>query len=42
MLKAGSANTKTSNNETIKKQSQQLRNSGKVRDAAALFEQLLE
>jgi len=42
MLKAGSANTKANNNETIKKQSQQLRNSGKVRDAAALFEQFLE
>jgi len=42
MLKAGSANTKANNNETIKKQSQQLRQTGKVRDAAALFEQFLE
>lgn len=42
MLKAGSANTKANNKETIKKQSQQLRSSGKVRDAAALFEQFLE
>ena len=42
MLKAGSANTKESNKETIKKQSQQLRQTGKVRDAAALFEQFLE
>ena len=42
MLKAGSANTKANNKETIKKQSQQLRQTGKVRDAAALFEQFLE
>jgi hypothetical protein len=42
MLKAGSANTKESNKETIKKQSQQLRQTGRVRDAAALFEQFLE
>ena len=42
MLKAGSANTKANSTETIKKQSQQLRQTGKVRDAAALFEQFLE
>ena len=42
MLKAGSANTKANSSETIKKQSQQLRQTGKVRDAAALFEQFLE
>ena len=42
MLKAGSANTKANNKETIKKQSQQLRQTGRVRDAAALFEQFLE
>ena len=42
MLKAGSANTKESNKDTIKKQSQQLRQTGRVRDAAALFEQFLE
>lgn len=41
MLKSGTAQTKASNNETVKKQSQQLRNSGKVRDAAALFENLI-
>ena len=41
MLKAGSANTKESNKETIKKQSQQLRQTGRVRDAAALFENLI-
>lgn len=42
MLKAGSGNTKSGNSETIKKQTQQLRQTGKVRDAAALFEQFLE
>ena len=41
MLKAGSGNTKPNNSETIKKQTQQLRESGKVRDAAALFENLI-
>lgn len=41
MLKSGTAQTKASNSETVKKQSQQLRNSGKVRDAAALFENLI-
>ena len=41
MMKSGTA-AKAGNNETIKKQSQQLRNSGRVRDAAALFEQFLE
>jgi len=41
MLKAGSA-TSSNNTETIKKQKAQLRNSGHVRDAAALFEQFLE
>jgi len=41
MLKSGTAQTKASNSETIKKQSQQLRSSGKVRDAAALFENLI-
>lgn len=40
MLKAGSA-TSNNNTETIKKQKAQLRNSGHVRDAAALFEQFL-
>jgi RNA polymerase-interacting CarD/CdnL/TRCF family regulator len=40
MLKAGSS-TGNNNTETIKKQSQQLRTSGKVKDAAALFEQFL-
>ena len=42
MLKSGTAQTKTSNSETVKKQSQQLRQTGRVRDAAALFEQFLE
>jgi hypothetical protein len=42
MLKAGSANTKANSTETIKKQTQQLRQTGRVRDAAALFEQFLE
>lgn len=41
MLKAGSGNTKPNNSETIKKQTQQLRESGRVRDAAALFENLI-
>jgi hypothetical protein len=41
MLKAGSS-TGNNNTETIKKQKAQLRNSGRVRDAAALFEQFLE
>jgi len=41
MLKAGSS-TSNNNAETIKKQKVQLRNSGHVRDAAALFEQFLE
>ena len=41
MLKAGSGNTKANNSETIKRQTQQLRESGKVRDAAALFENLI-
>jgi hypothetical protein len=41
MLKAGSANTKANSSETIKKQSQQLRQTGRVRDAAALFENLI-
>jgi hypothetical protein len=41
MLKAGSS-TSSNNTETIKKQKAQLRNSGRVRDAAALFEQFLE
>jgi hypothetical protein len=41
MLKAGSS-TGSNNTETIKKQKAQLRNSGRVRDAAALFEQFLE
>ena len=41
MLKAGSS-TGNNNTETIKKQKVQLRNSGHVRDAAALFEQFLE
>ena len=41
MLKAGSS-TSNNNTETIKKQKAQLRNSGHVRDAAALFEQFLE
>lgn len=41
MLKAGSA-TGNNNVETIKKQKAQLRTSGHVRDAAALFEQFLE
>jgi hypothetical protein len=41
MLKAGSGNAKPNNNETIKKQTQQLRESGRVRDAAALFENLI-
>jgi hypothetical protein len=41
MLKSGTAQTKASNSETVKKQSQQLRSSGKVRDAAALFENLI-
>jgi hypothetical protein len=41
MLKSGTAQTKTSNNETVKKQSQQLRQTGRVRDAAALFEHLI-
>lgn len=40
MMKSGTA-AKAGNNETIKKQSQQLRTSGKVKDAAALFEQFL-
>jgi len=40
MLKAGSS-TSNNNTETIKKQKTQLQNSGKVRDAAALFEQFL-
>ena len=41
MLKAGSA-TGNNNVDTIKKQKAQLRTSGHVRDAAALFEQFLE
>ena len=41
MLKAGSS-TGSNNVETIKKQKAQLRTSGHVRDAAALFEQFLE
>ena len=41
MLKAGSS-TGNNNTDTIKKQKAQLRNSGRVRDAAALFEQFLE
>ena len=41
MLKSGSGNTKPNNSETIKKQTQQLRESGRVRDAAALFENLI-
>ena len=41
MLKSGTAQTKTSNSETVKKQSQQLRQTGRVRDAAALFENLI-
>lgn len=41
MLKAGSGNNKTNNSETIKKQKQQLRQTGRVRDAAALFENLI-
>ena len=41
MLKSGTAQTKTSNSETVKKQSQQLRQTGRVRDAAALFEHLI-
>jgi hypothetical protein len=41
MMKSGTA-AKAGNNETIKKQKAQLRNSGRVRDAAALFEQFLE
>lgn len=40
MMKSGTA-AKAGNNETIKKQSQQLRTSGRVKDAAALFEQFL-
>ncbi len=40
MMKSGTV-AKANNNETIKKQTQQLRSSGKVRDAAALFEQFL-
>lgn len=41
MLKAGSS-TGNNNTDTIKKQKAQLRNSGRIRDAAALFEQFLE
>lgn len=40
MMKSGTV-AKANNNETIKKQTQQLRSSGKVKDAAALFEQFL-
>ena len=40
MMKSGTV-AKANNNDTIKKQTQQLRSSGKVRDAAALFEQFL-
>jgi len=40
MMKSGTV-AKAGNNETIKKQKSQLQNSGKVRDAAALFEQFL-
>ena len=43
MLRAGtSGGTKQSQEQTLQKQKSQLRTSGKVRDAAALFEQLLE
>ena len=43
MLRAGtSGGTKQSQEQTLQKQKTQLRTSGKVRDAAALFEQLLE
>jgi hypothetical protein len=40
MMKSGTV-AKAGNTETIKKQSQQLRTSGRVKDAAALFEQFL-
>jgi hypothetical protein len=40
MLKAGSS-TSSNNTETIKKQKAQLQTSGRVKDAAALFEQFL-
>lgn len=40
MMKSGTV-AKANNNETIKKQKSQLQSSGKVRDAAALFEQFL-
>jgi len=40
MMKSGTV-AKAGNNETIKKQTQQLRTSGKVKDAAALFEQFI-
>lgn len=43
MLRAGtSGGNKQSDAQKLQKQQSQLRNSGKVRDAAALFEQLLE
>jgi hypothetical protein len=43
MLRAGtSGGTKQNQEQTLQKQKSQLRTSGKVRDAAALFEQLLE
>jgi len=41
MMKSGTV-AKAGNNETMKKQKAQLRQTGRVRDAAALFEQFLE
>ena len=43
MLRAGTSGAnKQSDAQKLQKQQSQLRNSGKVRDAAALFEQLLD
>lgn len=41
-LKSGNGNNKTTNPDTLKRNKQQLRQTGKVRDAARIFEQFLE
>jgi len=42
MVKSGTSDGYKQSDVTLQKQKNQLRNSGKVRDAAALFEQFLE